>query len=189
MRTFPLIATVLLAFTLGCNSVTVDKPFGKAMDGTVLDSLRGTWVDDRETVYYVERGETSDFVVAFTEWDKETHEFKARNIPMDLRLVGDRPLLFVSTDVKRDDCLAFMWLSRMEDDALYARSCDPKVFRKAVADGELDGEVTKRGDDLFDVRLRSSPALAELLATPEASRFFGKESDQPLRRLSKPGSE
>ena len=183
MRIVPFIATALLALALGCDSVTVDKPFGKAMDETVLDSLRGTWVDNRETVYHVERGESSDFVVGFTEWDKKVHEFKTRNIPMDLRLVGDRPLLFMTIDVKRDDRFVFIWLSRMEDDALYARACDPKVFRKAVADGKLEGEVTKRGEDRFDVELRFSSALAELLAAPEGSRFFGKESDQPLRRL------
>ncbi len=189
MHIFPLIATALLVLALGCDSVTVDKPFGKAIDATVLDSLRGTWIDNRETVYHVERGESSDFVVGFTEWDKKTHEFKTRNIPVDLRLVGDRRLLFASTGVKRDDRFAFIWLSRMEDDALYARACDPKVFRQAVADGKLDGEITKRGEDHFDVYLRSSPALAEVLAAPEGARFFGKESDEPLRRLSKPGSE
>jgi len=184
MRAVSSLIVLLLISTLGCDNVFLDAPFGDPLPGRKLESFRGTWADKEGNVYFVEVGDKSDLVVGFTKWNSKTDGFETQNVPVSIRKVQDRTFLFVPPDTHTKDRLVFVWLSDIQDGRIYGRACNPDAFREAVLSGTLGGQVVRRKNDHFNVRLEASDYLAAFLASPDGANLFDEQNDQPLRRLT-----
>ncbi|MCD0462023.1 hypothetical protein, partial [Roseiconus lacunae] len=184
MRVVSSLIVLLLISTLGCDNVFVDAPFGDPLPDRTLESFRGTWADKQGNVYFVEVAAKSDLVVGFTKWNSKTDAFETQSVPVSIRTVQNRTFLFIPPDTHKEDRLVFVWLSDIQDGRIYGRACNPDAFREAVLSGTLGGQVVRRKNDHFNVRLEASDQLGAFLASPDGASFFDEQNDQPLRRLA-----
>lgn len=173
----------LVAIALvGCDSVTVDQPFGEPASKELCSKLRGIWGDLEGNVYHVETKSDNDLVVAVTQWNSKKKKFTTRNIPMKLMVVGERPLLFFPADEGDNPTFAFLWLSQLDKDSLNARNPNADAFREAVESGQLQGKVVERKNDNFTVNLEATDGLLEKLSGTAGPEYFDEEDDDSVLR-------
>jgi hypothetical protein len=123
-------------------------------------------------------------MVGITKWNSGANVFETQTVPMSVRTVQSRTFLFMPQDTGKNDKLVFVWLSEIEDGAVFARTCNADAFRKAMSSGTLDGTVDQRKNDRFDVHLERSETLEKMLASPDGAKLFDSQGDDPFRRLT-----
>ncbi|MEP3834089.1 hypothetical protein, partial [Rhodopirellula bahusiensis] len=175
----------VLFIIAGCDSVTVNKPFGTQPPKQVIESLSGTWASRDGDVFFVSRTEGDALVAGKTQWEKKNKQFTARNYPLVLRMIGDQPVLFFAAHEGLKDQFGFIWLHSIEDDLIRGRAPKASVWRDAVASGEFDGRVNTRENDHYDVLLESSEKLPGQLIEYGLDRLFEKDAGDPIRRIGK----
>lgn len=184
MRLTTAFIAAILTCTLGCDTVTVDAPFGDSVPTTTLESFRGTWSDKQGNIFFVDLGATSDLVVGVTKWNSGANAFETQSVPLSIRTLQNRTFLFIPLDARKTDKLVFVWLSEIEDGTIFAKNCSADAFREAVSSGTLDGTIIERKNDHFDVHLENLETLKTVLASPLGSKLFDAQGGDPLRRLT-----
>lgn len=172
LRAISVVAIALPLMALcGCNTVTVEQPFGepvKAAEGRKLD---GMWNADGKLLHMKCPSE-GRLILAGLEWDEKTEHFKSEEIPILLRQVGDMNFALIAPppDDESKSLLFYRYKLANRNNLTLWRTNVP-AFAAAVEKGELPGEVKKSG--------RST--TVRLTATEEQLiEFFAKEHEPPL---------
>lgn len=182
MRLHLLLVGSLLC-TIGCNSVTIDKPLGSPVDESVLNTWRGTYLTEENDVILIERGPNKDLIIGHTTWDADQQQFQCESLRVELRTIGNKTLLYLPSEQEKRDNWTFLWVTKAEH-SLTIRSCKPQSFLEAVEAGTLQGTIERRGNKQFDVRLAAGKTLEAFLDSPDAEQCFEPANKVPFKRFS-----
>lgn len=190
LRTFPFVAVALPLMALcGCDTVTVEQPFGepvKAAEGRKLD---GMWNADGKPVHLKCVGE-GRLIFAVMEWDEKTEHFKSEEIPILLRQVGDMNFALIAPPAREEPkSFHFMRYELVDRNNLKVWRTNVSAFAAAVEKGELPGEVKKSGRSTIVRLTASEEQLVEFFAKEHQPPLFVEAKDSPmtLTRVNLPG--
>lgn len=172
LRAILVVAVALPLMALcGCNTVTVEQPFGEPLKAAEGRKLDGMWNAGGKLLHMKCPGE-GQLIVATLEWDEKTEHFKSEEIPILLRQVGDMSFALIAPPAEDESkSLHFYRYKLTNRNNLTLWRTNVPAFAAAVEQGELPGEVKKSG--------RST--TVRLTATEEQLiEFFAKEHEPPL---------
>jgi len=172
LRAISVVAIALPLIALcGCNTVTVEQPFGEPVTAAEGRKLDGMWNANGKPVHLKCVGE-GRLIFGVMEWDEKTDHFKSEEIPVLLRQVGDMNFALIAPPAGEEPrSFHFMRYELADGNNLKVWQTNVPAFAAAVEKGELPGEVKKSG--------RST--TVRLTATEEQlAAFFAKDHEPPL---------
>lgn len=182
------IALPLMALC-GCNTVTVEQPFGepvKAAEGRKLD---GMWNADGKLLHMKCPGE-GQLILAALEWDEKSEHFKSEEIPILLRKVGDMNFAMIAPPAGEEPkSFHFMRYELADRNNLKIWRTNVPAFAAAVEKGELPGEVKKSGRSTIVGLTATEEQLVEFVAKEHEPPLFEESNDSPgtWTRVNLPG--
>lgn len=172
---------LLLAFT-GCDTVTVDKPFGDRMEPSRLERFVGKWMDREANHFELRLSKNRELVGGHLEWDEEAQSFTSKTVVLDVRSLSNSDYLFLTESGKT----VFFRIDFSNTNQLKLFFPDPRKFRDAVSEGTLSVVITPKKNDHFDVKITTDEKLTSFLSKDGWKKYFLEE---PLFEYTRLGSK
>jgi hypothetical protein len=173
---------LMVACSLGCDSVVVDGRFGEPLSQAATSTFTGRWINEESEVVDVRLLADNRLILGSLSWDKKKNAFAVQNHTVEARLVGGVTYFLLGAD--DDDAYGFVRIERIADDAIKMLSPDPEAFRTAVKNGKIDGQIVVTRSDHFSVVLESrSPLNLQLLSNKESAGWYKADETQIIRRI------
>jgi hypothetical protein len=187
MNTNRAFCLILLLASVGCDSVTIDKPIGQRIDSSKTENVVGRWTDSENNIIELRLSKNQELVGGHLAWDEEAQRFTSNSEVLDVRTLDDKVYLFL-TDEKET---IFFRVELVNPNHLKLFIPDPSKFRDAVRAGEISGTVTPKKNDHFNVLITADAKLASFLSADdwqknymtdaiiEYTRFASKNKAEP----------
>ena len=160
-----LIVASIMAGLLGCDTVTLDGPIGEPLPKTEANAFVGRWTNAESEVVDFRLTDAGILTAGTLSWDDEQQKHVAKNHKVDARHVGN-VTYFVFSDNERS--FGFVRIKRTGDLEFKMYSPDARAFRSAVEEGKLEGKITTKQNDHFDVQIRTDSTLTERIFSAKA---------------------
>lgn len=178
-----LIVASVIAGLLGCDTVTLDGPIGEPLPRTEATAFVGRWTNAESKVVDFRLTDAGTLTAGTLNWDSEQQKHIAKNHKVDARRVGDATYFLFSDD---EQSFGFVRIKQTGDLVFKMYSPDAKAFRSAVEDGKLEGKITAKKNDHFNVHIRVDSALAEKIFTAGTLEdWYGEELTQTFHCIKR----
>ena len=192
-------AVVLLFVFMGCDSVTVNQPFGEQSSRNDID---GIWRSDELPwhCFLVRTTSKGGAYLGITTWDKELQEFKTSTGSLEIRKHAGREFIFAKRKPPEIGwCLLAILVEGQNENECKIRLSDPASFRRLVVEKTLPGKIVsipqpKSGRKMLtadseveiEVQLEATDGtLEKYLETTKLKRLFLQNPTFEFKRLSK----
>ena len=176
-------ALIVWLLLTGCSSVTSTAQLGEPVAAEDAKKLEGVWLTSDGEPMWVRHVQENELRVAGIEW----HESKFRLAEFVAFITEDEDRQYVNvvdTDEQGEKpTYCFLRIARQDEEYLLLSLPHAESFAKAVEEGKLSGNVTKK-DNRLTVRL-NSPAekLREFVTPSKVAEQFDFDSSEVFRRV------
>ena len=178
-----LIGASLIVGLIGCDSVTLDGPVGERITEAEASAFVGRWTAGESEVIEFRLNSTGKLSAGTLRWDDEQQKHVAVNNEINVRRVGKVMYFQFSND---KEIFGFVRIEQTGDQEFKMYSPDSKAFRTAVEEGKLDGMVTSRENDHFDVLIRAdSPLTTSVFSAGNRGDWYDEEMAQTFHCIKR----
>jgi hypothetical protein len=176
IRAFCLI--LILAFA-GCDSVTIDKPFGQRIDSSKIEQVIGRWSDSDNNILELRLSKNQELVGGHLAWDEQAERFVSKTDVLDVRSLDDTVYLFLTEENET----IFFRVELVNANLVKLFIPDSNEFRDAVRAGSLSGTITPKKNDHFNVRITADAKLASVLSVDDWKKYYMTDTIIEYTRL------
>jgi hypothetical protein len=180
MNTNRAFCLILLLASVGCDSVTIDKPIGQRIDSSRTENVVGRWTDSENNIIELRLSKNQELVGGHLAWDEEVQRFTSKSGVLDVRTLDDKVYLFL-TDEKES---IFFRVELVNPNQMQLFIPEPSKFRDAVKAGEISGTITPKKNEHFDVRITADAKLASFLSADDWQKNYMSDPIIEYTRLA-----
>ena len=178
-KTLAFCLILLFAFA-GCDSVTIDKPFGQRIDAPKMKSVVGVWTDREKNIFEFRISNNQELVGGQLDWDEPSQRFTCKSGVLDVRTLADTFYLFLTEENKS----VFCRVELVNANQIRLFLPDPSKFRDAVKAGALSGTIMPAKNDNFHVRITADAKLLPLLSSDDWQKYYLVDTAIEFTRLT-----
>jgi len=178
-----LLIASFFAGLLGCDTVTLDGPIGESLAEIEATAFIGRWTNTESEVVEFRLTNAGKLTAGTLSWDNEQQKHIAQNYEIDARRIGNVTYFLFADD---EHAFGFVRVKQTGDLEFKMYSPDAKTFRAAVEGGKLDGKITAKRNDHFDVLVRAdSMRTKPIFSDEELGDWYDDELTQTFHCIKR----
>ncbi len=181
MRSF-VVGVILVSIGCEYNGVSIASPVGQKAAPEKLKAAVGRWYDMSKGITELRLSKKGELVAGNLLWDETKEEFTSDSVVLDIREMSANLFLFATSENET----FFFFIEQPDADSAEFYLPDPLAFRDTITSGSAIGEVVKKGNGHFHVRLEANDKLEALLSAMDFRKYFEKE---PILRYKRAQNE